>query len=66
MSAQELGEMKEQGTGAYEQVFQKANFREYMFKVRAKVDTFNVSEFVCVCACVCVYMFECVCAYVHV
>lgn len=43
VDAQQLGELREQQNGGYEQVFQRANFKEYIFKVRAKVDTYNVS-----------------------
>ena len=42
-SAQELGEMKEQNSPEYDSVFQKANFKDFMFRVRAKMDTYNVS-----------------------
>ncbi len=41
VSAQELGEMDE---NEYDQVFQKVNFKEFVFKVRAKMDVFNVSQ----------------------
>ena len=43
-SAQELGEMKEQNSPEYDSVFQKANFKAFMFRVRAKMDTYNVSS----------------------
>ena len=40
MNAQELGEMDE---NEYDQVFQRINFKEFVFKIRAKMDVFNVS-----------------------
>ena len=40
VSAQELGEMEET---EYDQIFQKANFKAFIFKIRAKMDVFNVS-----------------------
>lgn len=40
-SSQELGELKEQDEAAFDQVFQSAYFKKYIFKVRAKMDTFN-------------------------
>ena len=42
-SAEELGRMKDTDESAFDGVFQQANFKEYIFKVRAKMDTFNVS-----------------------
>ena len=42
-TADELGELRETDEQAYDLVFQQANFKEYMFRVRAKVDTYNVS-----------------------
>ena len=41
-SAEDLGSMKESDEQAFDNVFQQANFKEYTFKVRAKMDTFNV------------------------
>lgn len=49
MSAEQLGEMRETDEQAFDNVFQQANFKEYVFRVRAKVDTFNVSTGTCVC-----------------
>lgn len=43
-SAQELGEFREQNSPEYDAVFQKANFRDFIFRVRAKMDTYNVSR----------------------
>lgn len=45
ISAEQLGEMKETDEQAFDNVFQQANFKEYVFRVRAKVDTFNVSQY---------------------
>lgn len=45
VSAEQLGEMKETDDQAFDNVFQQANFKEYVFRVRAKVDTFNVSQY---------------------
>ena len=42
-SAQELGELREQNSPEYDSVFQRANFRDFIFRVRAKMDTYNVS-----------------------
>lgn len=41
MGGQELGELKEQDEVAYDQVFHQANFKDYTFKIRAKIDTYN-------------------------
>ncbi|KAL5477258.1 hypothetical protein EMCRGX_G024027 [Ephydatia muelleri] len=40
-SSQELGELKEQDEAAFDQAFQSAYFKKYIFKVRAKMDTYN-------------------------
>lgn len=45
--AQELGSMRDTDEAAFDEVFQKANFRDFTFKIRAKMDTFNVSAFSC-------------------
>jgi replication factor A1 len=42
-TAQDLGELKESDEAAYDQVFTDANFAMYNFRLRAKVDTYNVS-----------------------
>ena len=44
ISAEDLGQLRETDEQAYDDVFQKANFKEYVFRVRAKVDTFNVRD----------------------
>ena len=41
-SAEDLGSMKDTDEQAFDNVFQQANFKEYIFRVRAKMDTFNV------------------------
>ena len=38
------GLLPPQDEAAFDQVFQQANFKEFSFKVRAKMDTFNVSS----------------------
>jgi len=43
-SAQGLGELREQDEAAFDQVFQRANFKEFVFRLRAKMDTYNVSS----------------------
>ena len=43
-SAQELGELRDQKSPDYDSVFQKANFKDFIFQIRAKMDTFNVSR----------------------
>jgi len=40
-SAQGLGELREQDEAAFDQVFQRANFKEFVFRLRAKMDTYN-------------------------
>ena len=42
-SAEDLGNMRESDEQAFDNVFQQANFKEYIFRVRAKMDTYNVS-----------------------
>lgn len=50
-SSSELGELREQDEAAFDQVFQQANFKEFSFKVRAKMDTFNDEQRLkCYCA----------------
>ena len=44
VSAQELGEMTDND---YDQIFQKVNFKEFIFKIRAKMDVFNVRKACC-------------------
>ena len=43
-TAEDLGSMRDTDEQAFDNVFQQANFKEYTFRVRAKVDTFNVSQ----------------------
>ena len=45
VDSQRLGEMRDTDEVAYDQVFQKVNFNDFIFKIRAKMDTFNVSYF---------------------
>lgn len=40
-SADELGDMKENNEAAFDQVFQDAMFKSYIFRLRAKVETYN-------------------------
>ena len=40
-SADELGDMRESNETAFDQVFQDAMFKSYIFKLRAKVETYN-------------------------
>ncbi len=42
VSAKELGELKDTNENAYDNIFQEANFKEFVFKCRAKMDTYNV------------------------
>lgn len=44
MSAQELGELKENDNEAYMQKFGDANFKRFMFNLRAKSEVFQVSD----------------------
>lgn len=39
--ADELGQLKETDDARYNQVFDEANFKTYIFKLRAKVETYN-------------------------
>ena len=43
MDAQQLGEMMVGDEESFDRVFNAVNFREFNFKIRAKMDTFNVS-----------------------
>ena len=45
VSAEDLGKMKESDEQAFDNVLQQATFKEYVFRVRAKVDTYNVRTF---------------------
>eukprot|EP00039_Didymoeca_costata_P007560 m.101215 g.101215 ORF g.101215 m.101215 type:complete len:689 (+) comp13736_c2_seq1:56-2122(+) len=40
-TSQEIGQMKEQSDQAYENAIQGAMFKQFMFKVRAKAETYN-------------------------
>ncbi|MEE6469176.1 hypothetical protein FKM82_008528 [Ascaphus truei] len=40
-----LGELKEKNEQAFEEVFQNANFHSYTFRVRVKLETYNVSTY---------------------
>lgn len=40
-NAQELGDMKDSDEAAFDQVFQDAMFKSYIFKLRAKMETYN-------------------------
>lgn len=42
-SAQELGDLRDQDSPDYNNAFQRANFKDYIFRVRAKMDNYNVS-----------------------
>lgn len=44
MSAQELGELKENDNDAYMQKFGEASFKRFMFNLRAKSEVFQVSD----------------------
>lgn len=44
MSAQELGELKENDNDAYMQKFGEASFKRFMFNLRAKSDVFQVND----------------------
>uniref|UniRef100_A0A8D1DHZ1 Replication protein A subunit n=1 Tax=Sus scrofa TaxID=9823 RepID=A0A8D1DHZ1_PIG len=39
-----LGELKEKNEQAFEEVFQNANFRSFTFRIRVKLETYNVSH----------------------
>ncbi|KAI0216920.1 Replication protein A 70 kDa DNA-binding subunit [Lamellibrachia satsuma] len=40
-SADEIGQMRETDEAQFEQVFQEASFKSYIFKLRAKMETYN-------------------------
>lgn len=44
MSAQELGELKENDNDAYMQKFAEASFKRFTFSLRAKSEVFQVSD----------------------
>lgn len=48
MSAQELGELKENDKDAYLQKFGEANFKTFTFNLRAKSEVFQVIDTVCI------------------
>merc|ERR1712228_280539 len=41
MSSEEVGNLSEQDEDRYNAVFNEANFKPYMFRMRAKADTYN-------------------------
>lgn len=41
--AEQLGILRDSDEAAFDEVFQRANFKDFTFKVRAKMDMFNVS-----------------------
>jgi len=43
VSAQELGEARQEGEGKYDAIMQKLEFKSYFMKLRVKLDKFNVS-----------------------
>lgn len=47
-SAQEMDDLKNNNNDEYQQVFQQATFKSYTFKLRAQVQTYNVSVIVLV------------------
>lgn len=46
ITAQELGELKENDNDAFLEKFANATFKSFIFKLRAKVEEFHVSSFV--------------------
>lgn len=44
LTAQEVGELKENDSDGYDNIFAKAAFSPHFFKLRAKKETFNVSS----------------------
>ena len=44
-SAEEIDDLKANNPDEYQQVFQQASFKSFMFKMRAQVQTYNVSVF---------------------
>ncbi|XP_016897206.1 replication protein A 70 kDa DNA-binding subunit-like isoform X2 [Cynoglossus semilaevis] len=41
LSAEELGQLKDTDEAAFDEVFQKANFKTYIFKNKVKLETYN-------------------------
>jgi replication factor A1 len=48
MSAQELGELKENDKDAYLQKFGEANFKTFVFNLKARSEIFQVIDTVCI------------------
>ena len=42
LSAEELGRMKDEDADGYQKAFDDATFKCYIFRLRAKMDTYNV------------------------
>lgn len=51
-TAQELGELKERDNDAYLERIGASAFRSYIFKLRLRLENFNVCIIVCHCICV--------------
>lgn len=45
-TAQEIGMIMEDNTDAGAAIFQEANFKQFVFKCRAKVETYNVCIYI--------------------
>lgn len=48
MSAQELGELKENDNDAYMQKFAEASFKRFTFSLRVRSEVFQVSDSKCI------------------
>ena len=43
ITSQELGSLKDNNPDAFQNVFTEATFKEFLFKLRVKMETYNVS-----------------------
>lgn len=51
MSAQELGELKENDNDAYMQKFGEASFKRFAFTLKARSEVFQVINIMCILLC---------------
>lgn len=65
MSAQELGELKENDNDAYMQKFGEASFKRFAFTVRAKADVYQVNN-LCGLSCQIIVKIKCKIALIYI
>lgn len=59
-TSEELGALKETNKDEFEKTMDSIVFKNFNFKLRCKIETYNVSVdtfFICLCVCVCMYLF---------